>query len=99
MTQELKDFIDNWQINVREKSAQHKSGLKIGFDSMNEDGTMRLAYSGMSTFLKNTFAETKSIEAVEKRRAELAQEFVEIFKAKMTPDYSKTQVKPAQREY
>ena len=99
MTQELKDFIDNWQLNVREKSAVHNSGLKIGYDSTNEDGTLRLAYSGMSTFLKNTYAETKSIEAVEKRRAELTQEFVEIFKAKMTSDFSKTQIKPVQREY
>jgi len=98
MEKELTDFIDNWQINVREKSAQHKSGLKIEYDSMNEDGTLRLAYSGMSTFLKNTFAETKSVEAVEKRRAELTNEFVEIFKAKMTPEFSKTPVKPT-REY
>ena len=98
MEKELKDFIDDWQVNVREKSAQHKSGLKIGYDSINEDGTIRLVYSGMSTFLKNTFAETKSVEAVEKRRAELTQEFVEIFKAKMTPEFSKTPMKP-QREY
>lgn len=98
MAKELKDFIDNWQINIREKSAQHKSGLKIGYDSTNEDGTLRLAYSGMSTFLKNTFAETKSIEAVEQRRAELTNEFVEIFKAKMTPEFSKASIKPT-REY
>ena len=30
MEKELTDFIDNQQINVREKSAIHKSGLKIG---------------------------------------------------------------------
>ena len=99
MARELNDFIDNWQVNIREKSAQHKSGLKIGYDSVNEDGSLRLAYSGMSTFLKNTFAETKSMEAVEKRRAELTQEFVEIFKAKMTPEFGKTVVKANSREY
>ncbi len=99
MAQELKDFIDNWQINIREKSAQHKSGLKIGYDSTNEDGSLRLAYSGMTTFLKNTFAETNSVEAVEKRRAELTQEFVEIFKAKMTTEFSKNTMKTLQREY
>lgn len=99
MARELKDFIDNWQINVREKSAQHKSGLKIAYDSVNEDGTLRLAYSGMSTFLKNTYAETKSVEEVDKRQAELTQEFVEIYKAKMTPDFSKAPIKPAGRGY
>lgn len=99
MVKELKDFIDNWQINIREKSAQHKSGLKIGYDSTNEDGSLRLAYSGMTTFLKNTFAETNSVEAVEKRRAELTQEFVEIFKAKMTTEFSKNTMKTLQREY
>lgn len=100
MSQELENFIDNWQVDIRTKSAVHKSGLKIGYDSTNEDGSLRLAYSGMSTFLKNTFAETKSVEATEKRRAELTQEFVEIFKAKMMPQFSKTNIiKPAQREY
>ena len=98
MERSIEEFINDWQINVREKSAQHKSGLKIGYESTNDDGTLRLAYSGMSTFLKNTFAETKSIEAVEQRRAELTNEFVEIFKAKMTPEFSKASIKPT-REY
>lgn len=96
---ELKDFIDNWQINIREKSATHKSGLKIGYDSTNEDGTLRLAYSGMSTFYKNTFAETKSVEAIEKRQVELTQEFIEIFKAKMTVDFKTISPNLSQREY
>lgn len=95
----LKNFIDNWQINIREKSAVHKSGLKIGYDSTNEDGSLRLVYSGMSTFMKSTFAETKSIEAVEKKRADLTQEFVEIFKAKMTPEFGNIPTKSSQREY
>lgn len=100
MARELKDFINDWEISIKEKSAQHKSGLKIWYDSTNEDGSIRLAYSGMSTFLKNTFAETKSVEATEKRRAELTQEFVEIFKAKMTPDFNKANViKPGRDEY
>ena len=98
MTQELKDFINNWQVNVREKSAVHKSGLKIGYDSTNEDGTLRLAYSGMSTFIKNTFSETQSIEAVELRRKELTNEFMEIFKYRMTPEFSKISVRST-REY
>ena len=85
MARELKDFIDNWQINMTEKSAVHKSGLKIGYDSTNEDGSLRLAYSGMSSFMKNTYAELKDVAAVEKRRDDLAQEFVEIFKQKMMP--------------
>ena len=98
MANELNDFINDWQINIREKSAQHKSGLKISYDSTNDDGSLHLAYSGMSTFLRNTFAETKSVEMVEKRRFELTNEFLEIFKAKMTPEFSKTPIKPA-REY
>ncbi len=99
MTRELNDFIDNWQVNIREKSAVHKSGLKIEYDSTNEDGSLRLAYSGMSTFLKNTFAEHKSVEVIEKRREELTQEFVEIFKQRMNPDFSKIPMQQIQREY
>ncbi len=99
MAQELKDFIDNWQVNVNEKSAIHKSGLKIKYDKTNEDGSLRLAYSGMSTFLKNTFAETQNVEAVKQRQTELTQEFVEIFKQKMSPEFSKTLINLSQREY
>lgn len=99
MSKELKDFIDDWQVNVKEKSATHKSGLQIGYDATNEDGSLSLAYSGMTTFLKNTYAELQSAEAVEKRRAELTEEFVAIFNAKMTPQFSKIPLKPSSREY
>ena len=98
MEKELENFINDWQISVREKSAVHKSGLKIGYASTNEDGTLRLEYSGMSTFMKNTFAETKSVEAVEKRRAELTGEFVEIFKATMTQEFGKIPVISRERD-
>ena len=85
MIRELKDFISDWQIDLNEKSAVHKSGLKIGYDSTNPDGSLRLAYSGMTSFMKNTYAELKDVAAVEKRRDDLAREFEEIFKQKMIP--------------
>ena len=53
----------------------------------------------MSTFFKNTFAETKSIEAIEKRKAELTQEFIEIFKAKMIVDFKTISPNLLQQEY
>lgn len=84
MTEELKDFIDNWQIDVKNKSAEHKSGLKVAYDSTNEDGSIRVATSGMSTFLKNTYAELQDDGAVDKRYKELTEEFVQIYKAQMT---------------
>lgn len=47
MTEELKDFINDWTLDVPHKSATHNSGLKIGYEQTNEDGSLRLSYEGM----------------------------------------------------
>lgn len=97
---ELKDFIDDWNTDIKNKSATHKSGLKIGYAYMNEDGTYHFEYKGMSTFTKNILSETKNVESIEQRRKELVQEFIEIFKQKMLSDLNnKIPVKTASRDY
>ncbi len=89
MEERTEDFMNDWDINIEEKSARHKSGLRIGYDSTNEDGSLRLEYSGMSTFLRNTFSETKDMKLVEVKRNELTSQFLEIYKKNMMPQDTK----------
>ena len=97
---ELKDFINDWQIDIKNKSATHKSGLKIAYAYMNEDGTYHFEYKGMSTFTKNILSETNSVESIEPKRAELVQEFIEIFKQKMLSNLNnKISAKAEYRDY
>jgi hypothetical protein len=77
---ELSEFVKDWEYDVEMKSAKHVSGLKIDLDCINEDGSPRLAISGMSTFLKNTYAELKDVNATNQRLHELEKEFIEIYK-------------------
>ncbi len=83
MEKNIEDFISNWKINIAEKSARHESGLKIGYDSTNDDGSLCLFYSGMATFSKNIYAQTQDMEAIDEKRNELTQEFLKIYKQKM----------------
>ncbi len=74
------EFIKDWKISKERKSAKHVSGLNIEVDTVNEDGSLRLALSGMSSFMKNTYAELKDVDATNRRLHELEQQFVEIYK-------------------
>lgn len=83
MEKNLDEFINDWQIDLKNKSAQHKSGLKVAYDADNEDGSIRVATSGMSTFLKQTYAQLQDVAAVNKRYQELTEQFAEIYKQQM----------------
>lgn len=83
MEKNLDEFINDWQVDVKNKSAIHKSGLKVAYDADNEDGSIRVATSGMSTFLKQTYAELHDVAAVNKKYHELTEEFAEIYKQQM----------------
>ena len=66
--EELKDFIDDWNIDIKNKSAIHKSGLKIAYDATNEDGSLRLAYTGMMKWQKLAYSITHDIKKIDEMR-------------------------------
>ena len=77
---ELSEFIKDWQIDKKNKSAKHVSGLNLMVDTVNEDGSLKLAISGMSSFLKDTYAELQDVDKTNSRLQELEHQFVEIYK-------------------
>ena len=83
MEKNLDDFINDWQVDLKNKSAQHKSGLRVAYDADNEDGSIRVATSGMSTFLKTTYAELQDVTAVNQKYRELTEQFAEIYRVQM----------------
>lgn len=83
MVKELKDFINDWKLDLPNKMATHNTGLTIGYDSTNEDGSLRLSYTGVMSFNKLAYSQLGSGEKVELLRNELTRQFVEIYKQKM----------------
>ncbi|MDO4162712.1 MAG: hypothetical protein Q4D80_06915 [Pseudomonadota bacterium] len=80
---ELKDFIDDWKIDLKNKSATHKSGLTIAYEARNDDGSLRLAYTGMMSWLKLAYSVTHDTKKIDEMRENLSNQFVEIYKQKM----------------
>lgn len=94
---ELKDFIDDWQIDSKNKSATHKSGLTIAYDATNEDGSLRLAYTGMMKWLKLAYGITHDTKKIDEMRETLSKQFIEIYKKKMQPNVNIPQRKSLER--
>lgn len=88
MEKELKEFEKDWEIDLRNKSAKHHTGLTIGYDSTNEDGSLRLEYTGVMSWNKVVYASFKDVKKVEAYRRELTRQFVEIYKHKMSNSIS-----------
>lgn len=94
---ELKDFINDWQIDIKNKSATHKSGLKIAYEAKNEDGSLRLAYTGMMKWLKLAYSVTHDTKKIDEMREALSKQFVEIYKNKMQTNINIQQRKSIER--
>lgn len=88
MSRDLNEFIKDWEIDLKNKSATHHSGLRIAYDATNEDGSLRLAYSGMMSWNKTAYAALKDVEKVELLRTELTNQFIEIYKQRMNVNFS-----------
>ena len=80
MPKELQDFEKNWTIDIKNKSAKHNTGLLIGYDSTNEDGSLRLVYTNMMSWNKIAYSKFGDAEKVEAFRNELTHQFIEIYK-------------------
>ena len=98
MEKELKEFEKDWEIDLKNKSAKHRTGLTIGYDSTNEDGSLRLVYTGVMSWNKLVYASFKDVKKVETYRQELTRQFVDIYKHKMSNSISATALMSKGRE-
>ena len=83
MENKLKDFIDDWQISIKEKSATHKSGLKLKYVSQSIDGNEKIEVSDfdkMIDFCKSQGIRGSDIFALQKK---IHKEFIQIYQQTM----------------
>ena len=88
MSSELQDFEKNWVVDIKNKSAKHNTGLSVGYDYTNEDGSLRLVYTNMMSWNKLAYSKFGDVEKVEAFRDELTRQFIEIYKHRMVNSIS-----------
>jgi hypothetical protein len=88
MTRELKDFIDNWQVNALAESAEHISGLKFRHISKGIDGQEKIEVSNLPQWARDFINKGNTIEQCEQMQAQLHEEFVDIYKQVIVPQQS-----------
>jgi hypothetical protein len=79
----LEDFIQDWQINIKDKSATHNTGLKMRYLMDNEDGTLRIELDKLVTWEREQLKNDSNGTAIVKLRDSLVGEFARIYKEKM----------------
>lgn len=80
---ELKEFIENWEINVQNKSARHKSGIGFNFEYENEDGSLRVEIEDLMPWERKMYEKYHDFDLVDKELGSLRNEFTQIYKEKM----------------
>ena len=85
MTEQNKDesFMKDWEINVQNKSALHKSGLGFTCQHINEDGSLRVEVENLIPWEQKMFAQYHDFEKVDEDLLRLRNEFAQIYKEKM----------------
>lgn len=77
-------FIKDWEVDLPNKSARHKSGLGFSFQYENEDGSLRVEIENLMPWEQKMFAEYHDFELVDNDMKRLRGEFAQIYKEKMT---------------
>ena len=85
MAQKLEEFIDNWQVNVREKSAVHKSGLKFKYiaNTGSIDGNEKIEMSGVDKWINTCKSQGLQGNEIFNLQKKLHTEFVQIYQSTM----------------
>lgn len=81
----IKDFIDNWQINVSNESAIHISGLGFRHIAKGVDGREKIEISNWPQWARSFIDKGNTIEQSEKMQNRLYNEFVDIYKQVIIP--------------
>lgn len=79
----IEDFIQNWNIDLKNKSATHKSGLKINYLMDNGDGSIRLEFDNLIEWEKEQLKSAQNREAIQNTEKKLIKQFYVIYKEKM----------------
>ena len=76
---EIKDFIDNWRVDVSTESAIHVSGLRFRHVKNGIDGREKIEISNLPQWVQSFMAKGNTIKQCEQMQTQLHKEFVEIY--------------------
>ena len=85
MEQNLKDLMNNWQINYLTESAEHVSGLKFHHVKEGVDGQEKVEVSNLPQWSRSFIAQGNTIEQCEQMQTQLYNEFLNIYKQVIVP--------------
>lgn len=80
----VEDFIENWDIDVKNKSARHKSGIGFNFEYENEDGSLYVEIEDLISWQQKMLTSGQDPKSMDSELSTLRQEFSSIYKEKMT---------------
>lgn len=78
-------FIKDWEIDVQNKSAHHKSGLTFTCQYIDEDGSLRVEVENLIPWEQQMYAQYHDFEKVDADMQRLRNEFAQIYKEKIHP--------------
>ena len=76
----MKDFIDNWEVNVINQSATHSSGLEIFVFEVASDGSVVLGYNHYQEWIRKYQKNGINPEIINAELQKLQKQFLEIYK-------------------
>ncbi len=90
---ELKDFIDDWKIDAKNKSATHKSGLDFKYVQNGYGGKQQVEISNLPKWFSSEIKKGNKMEDCEKLLDEMNAQFTEIYQKVITPQKSTPAIK------
>ena len=77
--EELKDFIDDWNIDIKNKSAIHKSGIEFKYIQNGYEGKQQVEISNLPKWFSTEIEKGKEIEDCKNLLNEMNAQFIEIY--------------------
>lgn len=93
------DFIKDWQVNKKDESAIHQSGIGFKYISNGEDGQVTFEILNMPQWFQKEISEGQSFSECKKKLAELRNQFVTIYKETIVSSNSISQLTSKGIEY
>lgn len=89
----LKDFIDDWQIDTKNKSATHKSGIEFKYIQNGYEGKQQVEILNLPKWFSIEIEKGKGIEDCKNLLNEMNAQFTEIYQKVITPQKSALAIK------
>lgn len=81
--EKLENFIEDWKVDLKHKSAVHLTGLNIAYVMDNDDGTIKMEFENLVEWQSKQLKEGFDSLEVMKLQSSLVREFAVVYAEKM----------------